>query len=385
MRGSHKSTLVTIAAVVAIIAAQAFVINFLGSNNYLPQGSDHWTEDWLIHYFSPRLDKPHKAVAIVTVDPESLEKAGLPSVPPADRAWMGKLVTAVSNAGALAIAVDFYFMTPTKPDKDEALTRAIRNSKAPVVLAAVGNSSLKTESQRKFLKDFIERTGGRAGHIGLKKAKEIFSLGDRATRGVYHDDPNQGYPSLTSVLANLPEVQAAYGKHAVPEGQQRIDWLLKPESGPAFARYSAQEILSPKPGAPAPDLKGKIVLIGPDFPLQDQHTLPFAIGKEKGTFFPGVFVHAQALAQILDERFFHSWSSAQQFLLLFLVGLLGAAAGGPFHGMRADFLVGIVGSLLIIGLSVPFFLAHMPFPTALAILAWGAAIWTGERVQAWRE
>jgi CHASE2 domain-containing sensor protein len=88
---------------------------------------------------------------------------------------------------------------------------------------------------------------------------------------------------------------------------------------------------------------------------------------------------------ILDERFFHGWSTAQQFFLLFGVGLLGAVAGWPFHGMRADFLVGIVGSLLIIGLSVPFFLARMPFPTALAILALGAAIWTGERVQAWRK
>ncbi len=202
---------------------------------------------------------------------------------------------------------------------------------------------------------------------------------------MYHDDPSQGYPSLTSVLASLPEVQAVYGKHAVPEGQQRIDWLLKPENGPAFARYSAYEILSPKADATTPDLKGKIVLIGPDFPLQDQHTLPFAIGKEKDTFSPGVFIHAQALAQILDERFFYNWSMAQQFLILLCVGLLGAAAGWPFHGMRADLIVGLGGSLLIVGLSVPFFIARMPFPTALAILAWGAAIWTGERIQAWRE
>ena len=130
MRGSRKSTLVTIAAIVAIVALQALVINYLGSNNYLPEGSEHWTEDWLIHYFSPHLDKPHKAVAIVTVDPESLEKAAA-FIPPADRAWMAKLITAVSNAGALAIGVDFYFMTPTKPDKDEALAGAIRKSKSP--------------------------------------------------------------------------------------------------------------------------------------------------------------------------------------------------------------------------------------------------------------
>ena len=58
MRGSRKSTLGKIAAIIAIVALQALVINYLGRNNYLPEGSEHWTEDWLIHYFSPRLDKP---------------------------------------------------------------------------------------------------------------------------------------------------------------------------------------------------------------------------------------------------------------------------------------------------------------------------------------
>lgn len=385
MRGSLKSTLVKIAAIVAIVALQALVINYLGSNNYLPEGSEHWTEDWLIHYFSPHPAGPHKAVALVMVDPESLEKAGLPSVPPADRAWLAKLITAVSKAGALAVGVDFYFKTPNTPAKDEALVSAIRDSKAPVVIAAVNDAYLQTDAQRKFLGDFIQRTHRPGGHIGLKRAKEIFSLGDRATRGIYHDDPSQGYPSMTSQLAALPQVVAAYGSHQIPEGQQRIDWLLEPEHGQVFSSYAAHEILSPKPGAPAPDLKGKIVLIGPDFAGQDQHTLPFTVGKEKATFFPGVFVHAQALAQILDGRFFHNWSSGEQFLLLFCVGLLGAAAGWPFHGMRGDFLVGIAGFLLIIGLSVPFFMMRMPFPTALAILAWGASIWTGQQIQGWRQ
>ncbi len=385
MRGSRKSALGTVAAIVVIVALQALVINYLGRNNYLPEGSEHWTEDWLIHYFSPHPAGPHKAVALVMVDPESLEKAGLPSVPPADRAWLAKLITAVSNSGALAVGVDFYFKTPNTPAKDEALVAAIRDSKAPVVIAAVNDAYLQTDAQKKFLQDFIQRTGRKAGHIGLKRAKEFLSLGDRATRGVWHDDPSHDYPSLSAALAGLPEVAAAYGKHDIPGGQQRIDWLLEPEHGQVFSRYAAHEILSPKPGAPAPDLKGKIVLIGSDFAGQDQHTLPFTVGKEKATFFPGVFVQAQALAQIIDGRFFHNWDTWEQFLLLFCVGLTGAAAGWPLHQFRADFLIGIAGSLLIIGLSVPFFMMRMPFPTALAILAWGASIWTGQKIQEWRK
>ena len=203
-----------------------------------------------------------------------------------------------------------------------------------MVLAAVNERYVQTDAQRKFLGDFIQRTGRPAGHIGFKREKEIFSVGDRADRAVYHDDPEFNYPSLSSVLAALPEVMAVYGSHAIPEGQQRVDWLLDPEDGQPFSRYAAHEILSPQPGAKAPDLKGKIVLIGPDFAGLDQHTLPFTVGKEKATFFPGIYVHAQVIAQILDDRFFDSWNSAQQFFLLLVIGLLGAAAGWPFHEMQ---------------------------------------------------
>ena len=66
-----------------LVALEALAINYLGSNNYLPEGSDYWTEDWVIHYFTPRLDKPYKAVAVVHVDPQSLEKAAChPCCPP---------------------------------------------------------------------------------------------------------------------------------------------------------------------------------------------------------------------------------------------------------------------------------------------------------------
>jgi CHASE2 domain-containing sensor protein len=372
------------AVIAALIALEALGINYLGRNNYLPEGSEHWTEDWLIHYFSPRLAGPHKAIALVLVDAESLEIAGLPSMPPADRAWLGKLIGAVADAGVLAIGVDFYFKTPTDLAKDESLIAAIRDVKAPVVIAAVDDAYLQTDAQRKFHREFIERTGGRAGHIYLKRSKEIFSLGDRATRGVDHGPSAQGYRSLTGTIASLPGVVSVFGPPGIPDGTQRIDWLLKPGGGETFARYSAHDILSPQAGAHVPDLKGKIVLIGPDFTGQDQHTLPYALGTEQATVFPGVFVQAQALAQILDNRFFYNWSSGEQFLLLLSIGLLGAAAGWAFHDTRADMVLGLLGTLLIVALSVPFFMVRIPLPTALAILAWGASIWTGQKVRGFR-
>lgn len=95
--------------------------------------------------------------------------------------------------------------------------------------------------------------------------------------------------------------------------------------------------------------------------------MPYSLGEEQATVFPGVFVQAQALVQILDNRFFFNWTSRQQFLLLFGIGLVGATAGWLFHNTRGDIVLGLAGTLLIIAFSVPFFIVRIPLPTALAI------------------
>ncbi len=381
MRGGLLLKWVTIAAVIALVAAQAFAVNYLGRNNYLPEGSEHWTEDWLIHYFSKRLDKPHKDVALVLVNAESLEKGNVPSTVPVDRGWMAKLITAVANQQPAAIGLDFYFTSAIDPVKDEQLVAAIRDAKAPIVVAAVDDTFLRTEGQRNYQRSFIERVNRPAGHIYLKKSKEIFTLGDRATRGVDHGPSGSGFASLTSTLVSQPGVVSVFGAREIPDGTQRIDWLLAPKNAATFTSLSAYEILSPADPAHLPDLKNKIVLIGPDFAGLDQHSVPFSLGSQQ-SLYPGVFVHAQALAQILDRRFFFNWESWQQFLLLLTVGLAGAAVGWKSD---SDIVLGIGGTLVIIGLSVPFFMMQVPLPTALLILSWALSISIAQRIRSWRE
>jgi adenylate cyclase len=383
MKGGSLPELRAAAVIVALVAMLAFGINYLGRNNYLPEGSEHWTEDWLIHYFSPSVKRPRQDIALVLVDAESLEKASLPAMPPPDRDWMAKLITAISKAEPLAIGVDFYYVTPVDPAKDEALATAIRDAKVPVVLATVDDRLLPAGPQRPFHRDFIRRAGGLAGHIKLQRSQEVLSLGDKAVRLVDHGPSESGYTSLTSTLAGLPQVVAALGKHPIPEGAQRIDWLLAPEDTSPFWRYPAYEFLAPEPGSAPPDLKGKIVFIGPDFAGLDQHTVPFLLGKQQGEVFPGVFIHAQALAQILDGRFFYSWSTLNQFLLLFAIGLAGAAVGWVSNNSRLELIAGIAGTLAIIALSIPFFIARIPLPTALAILVLALSLSTAQRIRDW--
>jgi CHASE2 domain-containing sensor protein len=373
---------IAIATVVALVAAQAAAVNYLGGNNYLPEGSDHWTEDWLIHYFSKRLDKPHEGVALVLVDTESLEKGGVPPIVCVDRGWMAKLVTALSELQPAAIGIDFYFSVAIDPQKDEELAAAIRDAKTAIVLAAVDDRFLRTQKQRDYQRAFIEKVKRPAGHIYLKRSKEIFTLGDRATRAIDHGRSENGYASLTSTLASLPETVAIFGAKDIPEGQSRIDWLLAQQGEAAFARYSAHEILAPdNPAELVAALKNKIVLIGPNFSGLDQLSVPFSLGSQQAVY-PGVFVHAQALAQILDDRFFFNWEPWRQFLLLFAISLGGAAVAWLSD---RDIVIGIGGSLTIVALSAPFFVAHAPLPTALAILSWALSISISQRIRSWHD
>jgi CHASE2 domain-containing sensor protein len=381
---SFLSRWIAICAVAALVAVEASAVNYLGRNNYLPEGSDHWTEDWLIHYFSKELDKPHKDVALVFVDAESLEKARVPATIPVDRAWMAKLIAAVSDLEPAAIGLDFYFKSAIDPAKDEQLVAAIRDAKAPIVVAAVDEAFLRTDSERAFQRDFLQKVNRPVGHIYFKRSQEIFTLGDRATRGVDHGLSADGHASLSSTLARLPAVEALFGPREIPEGTQRIDWLLAPEGGDAIAHFSAYEILSPAPGAHPPSLKNKIVIIGPNFAGLDQLSVPFALGSGQ-TLYPGVYLHAQAVAQILDGRFLFNWTPWAQFLLLFAIGLLGAAAGWRVHNTALDVVIGVGGSLAIIAMSAPFFMAHAPLPTALAILSWALSISIAQRIRSWRD
>ena len=83
-----------------------------------------------------------------------------------------------------------------------------------------------------------------------------------------------------------------------------------------------------------------------------------------------------------DGRFFFNWEPWQQFLLLFAISLAGAFVGWV---STLDIVIGIGGSLLLIALSAPFFVAHAPFPTALAIMSWALSISIAQRIQTWHE
>ncbi len=363
-------------ALVVLVAIAAFGINVAGRLRYLPEGSVHWSEDWLIRYFSLRLGGPQKDIALVAIDEEALEREGMPTTVPVDRGWMAKLINAVAAAGPRAIGIDFYFTSAIDPQKDEQLIAAIRDVRVPIVLAALDDGSLATEKQRAYQKSFLEKVARPSGHIYLKRYSEKLLLGDKAVRMVDHGPYRDGRPSLTSQIARLPEVTQVFGEPDIPQGSQRISWLLKPETGDTFLTVRADKLLGSRDETAVRDLKDKIVLIGPAFRQLDRLYTPLSVGNQDQ--FPGLYVQAQVLAQILGHSFFTRLTAVQQFLLLFGVGLIGALIAYRLDSIWVDVAAGVGGTLLILISSIPMFLIGAPLPSALVIIAWVVALWLGQ-------
>jgi adenylate cyclase len=363
-------------AMVTLVAVAALGIDFAGDLQYLPEGSVHWSEDWLIRYFSPFHEGPQEDIALVEIDEEALEREGMPPTVPVDRGWMAKLINAVAAAGPRAIGIDFYYASAIDPQKDEELIAAIRDAKVPIVIAALDNVSLATDKQRAYQKSFLEKAGRPSGHIYLKRYSEKLLLGDKATRMVDHGPSRDGRPSFTSQMARLPEVTRVYGEPHIPAGSQRISWLLEPDTGDTFLTVRADKLLGSRDEAVVRDLKDRIVLIGPAFRLLDRHYVPLSVGNQ--VQFPGLFVQAQALAQILEHRFLTRLTTLQKFFLLFGVGLLGALISFRLEATWVDVAAGVGGTLLIIVASIPMFLVRVPLPSALVILVWVVGLWLGQ-------
>jgi CHASE2 domain-containing sensor protein len=86
------------------------------------------------------------------------------------------------------------------------------------------------------------------------------------------------------------------------QGTRYISWLQTPKDGrQTFLTLSGEDVLGRGLPSPLPlkdILRGKTVLVGGNFADRDQHLTPFSV--LRGEWFPGIFVHAQTLAQLSD-------------------------------------------------------------------------------------
>lgn len=356
------------------------VLMLLAKYNFLPEAPDKMTYDWRIANFSDQSKQQRKDIAVVLISDDTLENYWARS--PVDRGMLAELIKAIDAAGAKAIGLDFIFDRKAPPEKQNALIDAIKNANAKMVIGAIDKRSQGIKSSAfERQNTFIEQTGREAGHIYFKRQKNRFMIDDDIVRFI-GEQAKDG-----SKREAFSELLAQSAKKDAKMKSGYIAWLLAPEQGgkslfPTIYVPAHEPVDGSGDGSTVlPEhfksiLKDKIVLVGGDFVDMDRHLTPLSYFGQKKT--PGVFIHAQVIAQLLDDRAVFDLNKTYEFIALFLLGAIGFYLGFRFNLKKYDFIMGVVGvSLLIAGGVLAFALLKTILPSTSLSLAWVVGVTAG--------
>jgi adenylate cyclase len=370
-----RRRLVTSAWVAA--GAIGFVLTFLLI--HIPEGPAHWSADLLMTYVPRAPAQQRTDIALIYVTEETLTP--YPYVAPIDRGFLADLVRAVDQADVKAIGLDFVFDRETEAAKDDDLIAAIRNAAHPIVLGGLDHRSSMSEAARTYQHSFFERVvraparPARIGHLYFDQHRNPFIISDHVVRSVAPADGE--YPkSFAEMLAGADghprTVPSAYiswrSEHADGKGMLRRLWdaLARPVVGWFGRTESLQIVTETFPSFKAEQLAGptrvfdrdlikrlldnRLVLIGGNFTDRDQHLVPFSV--IAGQRYPGLFVHAQILAQIFDGRKIRIPTLWLELLLALLAALGGFWMGRRELAARHHLVVEAGTALLLVALSI---------------------------------
>ncbi len=300
------------ALVMAAIATYAVdSVSFLTS-------ADRFVKDWEIATRSP-IEPQDEDVRIVAVDDAAMQNFAYRS--PLDRHFLAQLLLALDGKGAKVIVLDYLFDQPTEPAKDAELRRVLREMKTPLVVSYFDAGSHVSPQQVAYLESFVPRELWAAANTGTDQTDTVrFTVPAIATpRGL--------------VLPTVPQRVAQILGIKAPQATTNIAWRGDPGvNQPAFAQYSACVIgfegCLPMQFYPPPVFQGKVVLIGSDQTLVDQHRTPFAAAPWTGkSFMPGIVTFAYAIAQFIDGRTDPELPWWQDFLIALAFAGIGAFLG----------------------------------------------------------
>ena len=203
---------------------------------------------------------------------------------------LARLIQRLDERGASAIALDFAFLRPSDPDRDQHLTSAVRSARARVILG-VDESFALNAPEREFQRIFLSAMGRPMGFSTLSKdLDDIIRRVPAPFPGSLHSKP------FAAVIADAQDAQA--DRHY----QSRIVWLGRPRNGSdAFLTLPASLVLEGS-GTETQMLKDRIVIIGRVTPGSNVYKTPLASAKSGAAALSGVMVQAHIAAQILDGR-----------------------------------------------------------------------------------
>jgi adenylate cyclase len=266
---------------------------------------ENWLYDARVGYLTPaRASHPDIVLVLVTED----TLAQFPFRSPLNRRFFGDLVKHLTTSGVRAIGIDSIFDQPTIPEDDLYLHQIIRNSKTPIIVGEAAPQTYQTETQRAFQQAFLE--------VLNSAYVNVLTDGDGTVRQAYRgqDGPDGWKPGLADAVAGAAGTTA-------PPGVRPISYYPALEGDKiykAFRSFAAHDALLLPPAW----FKDKIVLIGAELTLEDRLLTPFSRTTGK---ISGIYVHAFALAQILDNRHITAPGLYLQIALLVLLSVIGVA------------------------------------------------------------
>jgi adenylate cyclase len=368
----QRSYLVTVIIGMASAFLMGLALVYASRAGVLPDAPDQFTYDWRTVLFSDAAEESRDDIAVVLVDEGSLD--GYPYNSPVDRGLLAGLIRAIDAEHPKAMGLDFIFDAPTEPAKDAALAEALKSASAPIILGAIDDRAAGVRSKSlKFQDEFLARTGRQAGHVFFADQSNRITLPDQAVRFMAPPSPANKYgEAFARLLADID------GKKAEPSTHY-IAWLAEPRrvASPIFAAFRVpgdrNDDGSPK-AEPAkrawlPLLRDKIVLIGGGFPDRDRHLTPFSVAHNERI--PGVFIHAQILAQLRDGRSIYAFSFWHEVFLAAGIFALGFLAAQRWALRRDEWLASGAAFLLLIVASFGLFYAYrLILPSSTLVLAW---------------
>ncbi len=299
---------------------------------------------------------PPDDVVIVAIDESSIKEIGASFNWPWPRHVHGELVRRLNDAGARAIVFDVVFDLPSDPAEDAEFASAIRESGAPVVLAAtiedVTDRQFHLTQQLQPLRAFVD-AGAHVGFATIRK--DVDEKLRRAPVDV------AGLPALA--VAALDASGRPLDRRSVPSvGRSDGEDFLVNFSGPSrtIPTVSYYQALDAAASLPPGIFKNKTVFVGRSLTVQD-----IARGASQQDLFatpfdalmPGVEVHANAWDTLARRLFIRRAPPALTWLLLLAVGCAIAAVMTFVRRLRDKIVAAAVLILLAPVAAVVAFLA----------------------------
>jgi len=291
------------------------------------------------------LDRPTDVV-LVAIDEASLAELGAWPLP---RAYYGRLVDGLREAGATTVGIDVTFVQPAPlPADDQAFAAALARWPGKVVLAATLQPTVS------------------AGHSGREAVLPRPELRAHAEAGVVDlpFDVDGGVHSFDRIHVAARAFEGfdwAIARRHLGRGRSWLDdtdgWLIDYAGPPGWitsmSLVSLMDAVAAKDERILKGIRGKAVIVGATARrFQDQYPTPYAatlLGGGAMAYMPGAEIHANAVATLLRGTPIHKapwWLEAGQAVAL------GAAAGATFVVLAPWWaagllLLGVLGSWLL--------------------------------------